>query len=275
MFCLSLPSKEVASYLVVWVKSCLSGRSCQLLFQGSYRIFSPLSVGTPQALLISPLLFVIYLFPLHMTLLYDLLLSYIDDFALTASSLSYQTNSCALQAAIGRIEAIVHTRKVNFSVPKTALIRWRTPIPRTLLGSPRPPQLPPRGRYSPPPSSSAGLATSSFPTSPPPPTSPAGWPSRKPPLRPSDACHQPALASPLISVIDLPTLSSSLSCSIVLTFLFPLKVYYPRWTLTGVRFRDGSQTFSAPLPSLFFKLSPAFPSSLFFSPTSGGWRPFS
>ena len=45
--CSSLHSKGVNHYLISWVRSFLTGRSCRLLFQGSPRIFSPGSVGTP------------------------------------------------------------------------------------------------------------------------------------------------------------------------------------------------------------------------------------
>ena len=47
ILCQALRSKGVAHYLVAWIKSFLSGRSCHLLFQDSPRVFSPVSVGTP------------------------------------------------------------------------------------------------------------------------------------------------------------------------------------------------------------------------------------
>ena len=122
ILCSSQHSKGVNHYLISWVKSFLTGRSCRLLFQGSPRIFSPISVGTPQGSPLSPLLFVIYVSPLHIPLDRGLDLSYVDDFSLTVSSPSDRTNSRALQAALGRIRAIAHSRKVDFSVPKTELI---------------------------------------------------------------------------------------------------------------------------------------------------------
>ena len=140
ILCQALRSKGVAHYLVAWIKSFLSGRSCRLLFQGSSRVFSPVSIGTPQGFPISPLLFVIYVSPLHISLPHGLvLLYYVDDFALNTSSLSYRTNSRSLQAAFGTIRAIAHARKINFSVPKTELIHWRTPAQRDPPGTPRPP----------------------------------------------------------------------------------------------------------------------------------------
>ena len=135
----SLRSKGVNHYLISWVTSFLTGRSCPLLFQGSPRVFSPVSVGTPQGSPVSPLLFVIYVAPLHIPLDRGLVLSYVDDFSLTVSSPSYRSNSRSLQAAFGRIRAIAHSRKVDFSVPKTELIHWRTLLQRDPPGAPRPP----------------------------------------------------------------------------------------------------------------------------------------
>ena len=139
ILCSSLRSKRVNHYLISWVRSFLTGRSCGLLFQGSPRIFSPVSVGTPQGSPVSPLLFVIYVAPLHIPLDRGLVLPYVDDFSLTVSSPSYRTNSRSLQAAFGRIRAIAHSRKVDFSVPKTELIHWRTPLQRDPPGTPSPP----------------------------------------------------------------------------------------------------------------------------------------
>ena len=117
----------------------MTGQSCRLLFQGSPRIFSPVSVGTPQGSPVSPLLFVIYVAPLHIPLSRGLVLSYVDDFSLTVSSPSYRTNSRSLQAAFERIRAIAHSRKVDFSFPKTELIHWGTPLEWDPRGTPRPP----------------------------------------------------------------------------------------------------------------------------------------
>ena len=138
ILCSSLRSRGVNHYLISWVRSFLTGRSCRLLFQGSPRIFSPVSVGTPQGLPVSPLLFVIYVAPLHIPLSRGLVLSYGHDFSLTVSSPSYRTNSRSLQAAFGHIRAIAHSRKVDFSVPKTELIHWRTPLQRDPPGLPAP-----------------------------------------------------------------------------------------------------------------------------------------
>jgi len=63
--CGMLKAKGVNPYLVSWTKSFLSGRMCQLLYQGSPRVFAPVSVGTPQGSPVSPLLFFIYVSRLH------------------------------------------------------------------------------------------------------------------------------------------------------------------------------------------------------------------
>ena len=139
ILCSSLRSKGVNHYLISWVRSILTGRSCRLLFQGSPRIFSPVCVGTPQGSPVSPLLFVIYVAPLRIPLDRGLVLSYIDDFSLTVSCPSYRNNGRALQTAFGRLRAIAHSRQVDFSVPKTELIHWRTPMQRDPPGTPRPP----------------------------------------------------------------------------------------------------------------------------------------
>ena len=139
ILCGTLHSKGVAHYLVAWIKSFLSGRSCGLLFQGSPMVFSPVSVRTPQGSPLSPLLFVIYVSCLHIPLPLGLVLSYVNDFALTTSSLLYHTNSRSLQAGFGPLRAMAHARKIDFSVPKTELIYWRTPVQRDPAGTPRPP----------------------------------------------------------------------------------------------------------------------------------------
>jgi len=56
-------ASHVPSDMVKWVSSFLSERICTLVFQGSPNLSSPVSVGTPQGYLISPLLFLLYVSP--------------------------------------------------------------------------------------------------------------------------------------------------------------------------------------------------------------------
>jgi len=64
----ALTKGGVSAYLVAWIKSFLSKRECQLIFQGPPKVFSPVAVGTPQGTRISPLLFVLYIASLYPTI---------------------------------------------------------------------------------------------------------------------------------------------------------------------------------------------------------------
>jgi len=125
-FCGILRAKGVNLYLVSWTKSFLTGRSFRLLYQGSPRVFAPVSVGTPQGSPVSSLLFVIYVSHLHCEIPHRLTLSYVDDFGLTASSASYRRKIQILQKQYMRLKSRGTRLGVGFSVPKTELIHWRT-----------------------------------------------------------------------------------------------------------------------------------------------------
>jgi len=105
--CGILRAKGVNPYLVSWTRSFLSGRSYLLLYQGSTRVFAPVSGGHPQGSPVSPLLFVIYISRLHCEIPHGLSLSYLDDMGLTVSSVSYRRNIHILQKQYGRLKTKV------------------------------------------------------------------------------------------------------------------------------------------------------------------------
>ena len=124
-------AKGVHRYVIAWVSSFLTNRKCRLLFQGSPRVFSSVAVGTPQGSLISPLLFVIYVSPLHPPIPKGLVLSYVDDFMITVASASHRRNVQHLQSHYRSLCRIAAPKRLSFSVPRTDLVHWRTPQERT------------------------------------------------------------------------------------------------------------------------------------------------
>jgi len=116
----------IPQYLVSWVSSFLGERSCTLVFQGGPGTPAPVNVGSPQGSPISPLLFLLYLSPLHFKVPRGLMISYVDDFALTTASPSYRGNIHRLQMLFEKLEAKALRIGVSFSLAKTELIHWRT-----------------------------------------------------------------------------------------------------------------------------------------------------
>lgn len=123
--CWMLSSQGVKPYLVFWTRSFLTGRFCHLVCQCSPTLISMVSVGILQGSPVSPLLFVIYVSRFHVEIPYSLTLSYVDDFALTASSTSYLCNIQLLQRHYALIKAKGSRLGVGFSIPKTDR-NWRT-----------------------------------------------------------------------------------------------------------------------------------------------------
>jgi len=120
----------IPPYLVSWVSSFLGERSCTLVFQGAPGTPAPIKVGAPQGSPISPLLFLLYVAPLHFGIPRGLMISYVHDFALTVASLSYRGNIRRLQDLFDQLERKASRLRVSFSVAKTELIHWRTPSQR-------------------------------------------------------------------------------------------------------------------------------------------------
>jgi len=120
----------IPHYLVSWVSSFLGEQSCTLIFQEAPGTAAPVNVGAPQGSPISPLLFLLYGAPLHFRIPRGLMISYVDDFALTVASLSYRGNICRLQELFEKLERKASRLGVSFSIAKTELIHWRTPSQR-------------------------------------------------------------------------------------------------------------------------------------------------
>jgi len=95
----SLLAKKTPSYMVNWVSSFLSERTCTLVVQGSPNLPAPVSVGTPQGSPISPLLYLLFITPLHSAIPKGIILSYVDYFSITVVSQSHRENLRRLQKA--------------------------------------------------------------------------------------------------------------------------------------------------------------------------------
>jgi len=120
----------IPPYLISWVSSFLGEQSCTLIFQGAPGTPAAVNVGAPQGSRISPLLFLLYVAPLHFGIPRGLMISYVDDFTLKVASLSYRGNIRRLQELFERLERKASRLGVSFSVAKTELIHWRTPSQR-------------------------------------------------------------------------------------------------------------------------------------------------
>jgi len=114
-------------YLVSWLSSFLGERSCTLVIQGAPGTPAPVNVRAPQGSPLSGLRLLLYLSPLHYKDPRGLMISYVDDFTLTATSPSYRGNIRCLQELFQILEPKALQIVVSFSFAKTELIHWRTP----------------------------------------------------------------------------------------------------------------------------------------------------
>ena len=126
-----LLAKNIPAYMVDWVISFLSEGDCILVFMGAPGTKAPVEVGPPQGSPISPLLFLIYVAPLHSAIPKGIMISYVDDFSLKVASDSPRTNIRRLQGLFRTLTRRGHQLEVKFSTPKTELIPWRTPSQRS------------------------------------------------------------------------------------------------------------------------------------------------
>jgi hypothetical protein len=128
-----IQAHNTPNYIMNWVLSFVFDRSCRLLFKGGPRSFEAVDVGVPQSTPNSLHPFVIYAAHLHhIPLPRGIKLLYVDDFALTKSSISYCTNVRHLQKACVSLPEISASLHITFSIPKTELIYWRTPCDQSL-----------------------------------------------------------------------------------------------------------------------------------------------
>ena len=117
-----LAKARTPPYITAWVRCFLSNRQYALLFQGSPRTILPVDVGTVQGSPIFPLLFMIYVSSLHICIPGGIIISYVDDLAITVGSKSYRTNMRLLQKAYQDLRKVADALSLSFSLPKTDLI---------------------------------------------------------------------------------------------------------------------------------------------------------
>jgi len=112
----------IPDYLVYWVASFLGERTCTLVHQGGPGTPARVKVGALQGSSLSPLLLRIYVAPLHFRIPRGLILSYVNDFALTATCPSYRGNIRRLQELCRIIQGRAVRFSISFSILKTVLI---------------------------------------------------------------------------------------------------------------------------------------------------------
>jgi len=115
--------------MVKWISNFISYRQCAIIFPGSRREMRGINTGIPQGSPRSPILFVIYVEPLHDCIdpSIEFTSSYVDDIQTTVSFNSWLINSKVLEEAFTMIKNIATSLGLEFSTYKTDLIHWWTP----------------------------------------------------------------------------------------------------------------------------------------------------
>ena len=103
----------------------MSNRELRLQFDGNIEQFSTVDTGIPQGSPISPILFLIYIRDLFPSLA-TRVLSYIDDIALVASSISLKKNIKTLQREATKLFEQGSNSAIEFDLAKTELLHFTT-----------------------------------------------------------------------------------------------------------------------------------------------------
>jgi len=82
-----LHTKDMPEYMVKWISNIIFYRQCAIMFPGSPWVMRGINTGIPQGSPLSPMLFVIYVKPLHgcMGPGRELISSYVDDIQIMVS----------------------------------------------------------------------------------------------------------------------------------------------------------------------------------------------
>jgi len=112
---------KIPEYLTHWIRNFITTRNITLAYPGSPRRTHTVNRGIPQGSPLLPLLFVIYVKPLHLagepTELFTTL--YVDDFQLTVANNSSERKAWLLEEKTREMMGIVQSLSLSFSVAKT------------------------------------------------------------------------------------------------------------------------------------------------------------
>jgi len=111
-----LQTKDVPEYMVKWKSNFISYRQCTIIFPDSPREMRSINTGILQGSPLSPILFVIYVEPLHDCIdpSREFISSYVDDIQTTVSSNSWSMKSKLLGEAFARIKNIATSLQLEF-----------------------------------------------------------------------------------------------------------------------------------------------------------------